>query len=219
MNCNLPGSSVHGILQERISEWVAISFSRRSPRDWTWVSRIAGRSMALTYLTYCILIVIFFLFPDYPSQTCINYENRDYTFVLWSVHNTENIDWLSKLIKYFEYVNKIHSACMLSRFSHVWLFSTLWTGVLEDAWSMRFSRQEYWRGLPCPPSRDLLDTGIKPMSLKFSSLTGGFFTSATWEAQNTQYLVLIWCKFKSVFLPRVTNVHLKNIDLCKAEDY
>ena len=31
MDCGLPGSSVHGILQARILEWVAISFSRRSP--------------------------------------------------------------------------------------------------------------------------------------------------------------------------------------------
>ena len=30
MDCNLPGSSVHGILQARILEWVAISFSRGS---------------------------------------------------------------------------------------------------------------------------------------------------------------------------------------------
>ena len=41
----LPGSSVHGIPQARILEWVAIPFSRGSsqPRDWTWVSLIAGR--------------------------------------------------------------------------------------------------------------------------------------------------------------------------------
>ena len=45
MDCSLPGSSVHGILQARILEWVAIPFSRGSswPRDWTWVSCIAGR--------------------------------------------------------------------------------------------------------------------------------------------------------------------------------
>ena len=30
MNCSLPGSSVHGILQARILEWVAIAFSRGS---------------------------------------------------------------------------------------------------------------------------------------------------------------------------------------------
>ena len=44
-DCSLPDSSVRGILQARILEWIAISFSRGSswPRDWTQVSRIAGR--------------------------------------------------------------------------------------------------------------------------------------------------------------------------------
>ena len=43
-HCSPPGSSVHGIFQARILEWVAISFSRGSsrPRDWTRVSCIAG---------------------------------------------------------------------------------------------------------------------------------------------------------------------------------
>ena len=49
MDCSLPGSSVHGILQARVLEWVAISFSRGSsrPRDQTQVSRIAGRFFTL----------------------------------------------------------------------------------------------------------------------------------------------------------------------------
>ena len=44
MDYSPPGSSVRGILQARILEWVAISFSRGSPqpRDQTWVSFIAG---------------------------------------------------------------------------------------------------------------------------------------------------------------------------------
>ena len=51
MDCNPPGSSVHGILQARILEWVAISFSRGSsqPRDRTRVSRIVGRRFILNY--------------------------------------------------------------------------------------------------------------------------------------------------------------------------
>ena len=42
MGCSPPGSSVHRILQARISEWVAIPFSGGSsqPRDQAWVSRI-----------------------------------------------------------------------------------------------------------------------------------------------------------------------------------
>ena len=45
MDCSLSGSSVHGIFQARVLEWIAISFSRGSSqhRNRTWVSRIAGR--------------------------------------------------------------------------------------------------------------------------------------------------------------------------------
>ena len=45
MDCSLPGSSVYGIFQARVLEWVAISFSRGSsqPRDRTQVSCTAGR--------------------------------------------------------------------------------------------------------------------------------------------------------------------------------
>ena len=49
MDGSPPGSSVHEILQARILEWVAISFSRGSsqPRDWTWVFHITGRCFTL----------------------------------------------------------------------------------------------------------------------------------------------------------------------------
>ena len=49
VDCSLPSSSVRGILQARILEWVAISFSRGSswPRDRTRISRIGGRRFNL----------------------------------------------------------------------------------------------------------------------------------------------------------------------------
>ena len=52
MDCSLPGSSVYGILQARILEWVAIPFSRGSswPRDWTWVS-CTGRQILYHWAT------------------------------------------------------------------------------------------------------------------------------------------------------------------------
>ena len=72
---------------------------------------------------------------------------------------------------------------MKSRFNHVRLFVTLQTVVHQAPLSTGFSRQEYWSGLPFPPSGDLLDPGIEPVSLMSSALAGGFFiTSATWEA-------------------------------------
>ena len=50
--------------------------------------------------------------------------------------------------------------CMLSRFSHVQLFVTLWTVTCQVPLSTGFSRQEYWSGLPCPLPGDLPDSGI-----------------------------------------------------------
>ena len=45
MDCSLPGSSGHGILQAGVLEWVVISFSRGSsqPKDRTQVFHIAGK--------------------------------------------------------------------------------------------------------------------------------------------------------------------------------
>ena len=49
MDCNLPGSSVHGIFRARVLECIAISFSRgcSQPRDQTRVSHIAGRRFTI----------------------------------------------------------------------------------------------------------------------------------------------------------------------------
>ena len=70
--------------------------------------------------------------------------------------------------------------CMLSHFSRVRLFVTLWTVARQAPLSMGFSRQEYWSGLPCPPPGRLLSPGIEPKSLMSPALAGGFCTpSAT----------------------------------------
>ena len=53
MDCSLPGSFVHEILQAGILEWGAIPFSRgsSSPKDWAWVSYIAGRFLTVWVIT------------------------------------------------------------------------------------------------------------------------------------------------------------------------
>jgi len=64
-------------------------------------------------------------------------------------------------------------ACVLNR---VQLFATLWTVAHQAPLSVRFSRQEYWSGLPCPPPGDIPDPGIQPTS-PTSALSGRFFTT------------------------------------------
>ena len=68
---------------------------------------------------------------------------------------------------------------LLSRFSHVRLFETVWTVAHQAPLSMGFSRQEYWSGLPFPPPGDLPDPEIQPASFMSPALAGGFFTTST----------------------------------------
>ena len=51
---SLSGSSIHGVFQARVLEWIAISFSRESsqPRNRARVSRIAGRRFTVWTLTW-----------------------------------------------------------------------------------------------------------------------------------------------------------------------
>ena len=58
----------------------------------------------------------------------------------------------------------IVGVCVLSHFSCIQLFETLWTVARQAPLSMRFSRQEHWSALPCPPSGDPPNPGVKPVS-------------------------------------------------------
>ena len=73
--------------------------------------------------------------------------------------------------------------CYAQSLSRVQLFATLWTLALQAPLSIGFSRQEYWRGLPCPSPGELPDPGIKLASTVSPALAGRFFYHwATWEA-------------------------------------
>ena len=76
VDCNLLGFSVHGILQARILEWIAISFSRGSswPKDQTPVSRIGGRCFNLWATREGFLIS-----PCYSWELCIQ---MDIAFII-----------------------------------------------------------------------------------------------------------------------------------------
>ena len=69
----------------------------------------------------------------------------------------------------------------LSCSSHVCLFVTLWATAHEVPLPIGFSRQEYQRGLLCPPPMDPPGLGIEPASYYVCALAGRFFTTdATW---------------------------------------
>ena len=59
--------------------------------------------------------------------------------------------------------------------------------VCQAPLSMRFSRQEYWSGLPFPPPRGLPDARIESVSLTSPDLAGGFFSNAPLERSAHEY--------------------------------
>ena len=94
--------------------------------------------------------------------------------------------------------------CMLSHFSRVQLFATLWTVACQALLSMGFSRQEYWSGLPSPPSGDLPDPGgwtcvsciscIGRRVLYHQCHLGNPYTSIlTRNKDNSKVILLTWC--------------------------
>ena len=219
VDCSLPGSSVHGILQARILEWIVIPFSKGSswPRDWTWVPCIAGRFFTvwatrgalnqlkkslnflpwftrsflvwplITFPTSCL--VTFPIYPLWLRSLCLSH--YECIYVLWIFHGlsfvtytvpsvwnrpplfllselTPSGPWIASEMTFWVFPDFPQTglvSCVLSRFSHVWLFATLWTAAHQALLSMGFFKQEYWSGLPCPPPGDLPDPGIKPASL------------------------------------------------------
>ena len=101
MDCSPPGSSVYVILQAKILEWVAISFSRVSswPRNRNQVSHIAGRFFTIwaTKETLRILewvAIPFFRGSSWPrDQTWVSHI-ADRFFTIWATR-----EGLGKLIK------------------------------------------------------------------------------------------------------------------------
>ena len=105
---------------------------------------------------------------------------------------------------------------VLSRFSRVCV--TPWTVAHQAPLSMGFSRQEYWSGLPCPPSEDLPDPGIEPASLQSPALAGRFFTiCATWEAPSQVLIVAnraIAALNISIFIKHSMLCYAKSLQSC-----
>ena len=89
MDCSLPGSSLHGILQARVLEWVAISFSRGSsqPRDRTLVSCIPGRHFDL----WAAREVLLFLFSAVFQK------------LFYCIQRIMTGTWMRALLKVFVY--------------------------------------------------------------------------------------------------------------------
>ena len=175
MDCSPPGSSVQGILQARILEWVAMPSSRASSqlRDWTQVSCIASRFFAI-WATKEVLRrirddakvggwrprMMEFIFSEMGSSWDGNKDDDGtyFTGLFWG--------WNVKVLVVQSCLTLCDPMDCSPRASSV----------------HGFSRQRYWSGLPFPSPGDLPDSGMEPGS---PALAGGFFT--VWATRELTY--------------------------------
>ena len=175
MGCNLPGSSVHGIFQARILEWVAISFSRSSqPRDWTRLSSIVGRRFTI-WATREVQGMI-----KKPRESPIHFPASHFCLSLPLFCNFLALAVaFNVLAKAFPVL--VPSCSLVSTDASLWgqaqrasgvhwkackslipvqPFSALWTVAHQAPLSVGFSRQESWSGLACPSPGTFLTHGL-----------------------------------------------------------
>ena len=84
--------------------------------------------------------------------------------LLWNIHNIaghgiKDKQWNNGILELAD-IHCVRACWVVSNFSCVWLFATLWTVARQAPLSIEFSRQEYWSGSPCHPP----DPGIEPGS-------------------------------------------------------
>ena len=156
MDCSLPGSSVHGISQARILS----GFPFPSPGDLTdpgvELTSLVSHALAGGFFTTAPPekhpeIWYIYLSPFSKGLSQFSMLCHSIPEFSWDRYQTT---YPNKVVGYLH-----HDACMLSCFSPVWLFVTLWTIACQASLSTEFFRQEYRSGLPCLPPGDLPDAG------------------------------------------------------------
>ena len=134
MECSQSGSSGRGILQARILEWGAISFSRGSfwPRNQTHISCIAGRLFSIWTIREAKWeqwLKLILLTPIWEAAWELNVDRS------MIVRHLKHLERWKSLVRFS------WSEAKWKSLSHVRLFVTPWT-----IWSMEFSRPECWSG-------------------------------------------------------------------------
>ena len=147
MDCNPSGSSVHGILQARILEWVAMPSFRGSsqPRDWIQVSLIAGRFLSI----WATREAHFYSAAAKSLQSCPTLcdpiDGSPPGSPVPGILQARTLEWVA-----LSFSNAWKWKVKAKSLSHVRLLATPWTTAHQAPPSVGFSRQEYWSGVPLP---------------------------------------------------------------------
>ena len=151
MDCSLSGSSIHGVFQARVLEWIAISFSKGSsrPRNRTRVSRIAGRCFTVWATKDRMYLVFLACLLAKSLQSCPilcdPIDGSPSGSPVPGILQARTLEWVA-----ISFSNAWKWKVKMKSLSHVRLLETPWTAAYQALPPMGFSRQEYWSGMPSP---------------------------------------------------------------------
>ena len=192
VDCSLPGSSLHGILQAGILEWVAISFSRGSaqPRDRTRVSCVGGGCYNLwaTKDMFLESQMLFWLRKPKLALSMYYYIKIEFPFLLMKLQSPEKVLTHSQ-----EFAAHGPSLGMCYASWGVLTLGDPMNHSLSSSSVLGILQARILGWIPCPPPRHCPHPGTEPSSLTSAALAGDFFlspafagryltTSTTWEA-------------------------------------
>ena len=114
---SVPDSSVHGLFQARILEWVAISSPRESswPRDWTWLSHVSWTAGG--FFT-CWVNFSDYNMPCFFSQMLLGqtqWSTGVISFMIWPYSNARAWYWVTVFTKLFKAVSRRQGYTMEKR--------------------------------------------------------------------------------------------------------
>ena len=134
IDCSPPGFSAHGIIQARILEWVAISYSQGSswPRDWTWVfcNSCVSRQILYYWKTLHPVNIYTLGLSQASGPTMVIEAQR------WGWQTCQTLQKLSSRILFWSFSIVISLVKLLSR---VRLFAIPWTVAYQAPPSWDFS--------------------------------------------------------------------------------
>ena len=149
MDYNPQVSLSMGILQARILEWVAMTFSRGSSqlRSGIQVSSTAG-GFFTTWVTAAAAAKSLQSCPT----LCSPIDGSPPGSPVPGILQARTLEWVA-----ISFSNAWKWKVKVKLFSHIWLLATPWTAAYQAPQSMGFSRQEYWSGVPLPSPPESLE--------------------------------------------------------------
>ena len=213
VDCSLPCSSVHGLLQTRILEWVAISFSRESSSPGIEPTSLMSAALAGGFFTTIVsweaITTTLLKMPKnqntngkqwWYSSTCLALKFSwwgwffrmtllIFLFVGLICVGVMELVWLCTPPSCPGLSNNRKSCCLVIQLCLT--FAAPWAVAYQGLLSMVFSSQEYWSVLLFPSPEDLPDPEIKSTS---PALAGGFFTKSYMKIPEQKERTTQMCK-------------------------